>query len=226
MYYFYHFYVICRRIYCTQQAHAYIHTHVRARTHTHKHKSPQQHVSLRSLTPSARITGRVQFDLLPVIRRMHKLRSYSLNNVSAHFLHQRKAEVHYSIISGVHVCVHVCVCVERETVREHVSSVLFFCPEESAYVYIENTIRFVCLGISDVRCVCVLVCVCVCDITSHRLVSWQWWDKKALSCVLLEGKMCIHVCIRYDTHTLTALFDSHSGCLATAATFGQANVAD
>ena len=32
------------------------------------------------------IEGRVQFDMLQVILREHKLRSYSLNSVSAHFL--------------------------------------------------------------------------------------------------------------------------------------------
>lgn len=32
------------------------------------------------------IEGRVQFDLLTAIQRDHKLSSYSLNSVSAHFL--------------------------------------------------------------------------------------------------------------------------------------------
>ena len=32
------------------------------------------------------IEGRIQFDMLQVILREHKLRSYSLNSVSAHFL--------------------------------------------------------------------------------------------------------------------------------------------
>jgi DNA polymerase delta subunit 1 len=30
--------------------------------------------------------GRIQFDMLQIILREHKLRSYSLNSVSAHFL--------------------------------------------------------------------------------------------------------------------------------------------
>ena len=45
------------------------------------------------------IEGRVQFDLLQIIMREHKLRSYSLNNVSAHFLGEQKEDVHYSIIA-------------------------------------------------------------------------------------------------------------------------------
>ena len=40
-------------------------------------------------------------DLLPIIRREHKLRSYSLNNVSFHFLKQQKEDVHYSIIGDL-----------------------------------------------------------------------------------------------------------------------------
>eukprot|EP00486_Rosalina_sp_Unknown_P012192 CAMPEP_0201594458 /NCGR_PEP_ID=MMETSP0190_2-20130828/191769_1 /ASSEMBLY_ACC=CAM_ASM_000263 /TAXON_ID=37353 /ORGANISM="Rosalina sp." /LENGTH=750 /DNA_ID=CAMNT_0048054083 /DNA_START=795 /DNA_END=3044 /DNA_ORIENTATION=- len=47
------------------------------------------------------ISGRVQMDLLPVIRRDHKLRSYSLNAVSYHFLKSQKEDVHYSIIGDL-----------------------------------------------------------------------------------------------------------------------------
>ena len=45
------------------------------------------------------IEGRVQFDLLQAIQRDHKLGSYSLNNVSAHFLGEQKEDVHHSCIS-------------------------------------------------------------------------------------------------------------------------------
>ena len=45
--------------------------------------------------------GRVQMDLLPIIRRAYKLRSYSLNNVAFHFLKQQKEDVHYSIIGDL-----------------------------------------------------------------------------------------------------------------------------
>lgn len=48
------------------------------------------------------ILGRVQLDLLPIIRRDHKLRSYSLNSVSFHFLRQQKEEVAYNMISVLH----------------------------------------------------------------------------------------------------------------------------
>jgi len=37
--------------------------------------------------------------MLQVILREHKLRSYSLNSVSAHFLGEQKEDVHHSIIS-------------------------------------------------------------------------------------------------------------------------------
>lgn len=45
------------------------------------------------------IEGRVQFDLLQAIQRDHKLSSYSLNSVSAHFLGEQKEDVHHSDIS-------------------------------------------------------------------------------------------------------------------------------
>eukprot|EP00899_Mesostigma_viride_P005512 jgi/Mesvir1/14962/Mv14630-RA.2 len=47
------------------------------------------------------IEGRVQFDLLQAIQRDHKLSSYSLNAVSAHFLGEQKEDVHHSIISDL-----------------------------------------------------------------------------------------------------------------------------
>jgi DNA polymerase delta subunit 1 len=37
--------------------------------------------------------------MLQVILREHKLGSYSLNSVSAHFLGEQKEDVHHSIIS-------------------------------------------------------------------------------------------------------------------------------
>jgi len=45
--------------------------------------------------------GRTQFDLLTAIQRDHKLSSYSLNAVSAHFLGEQKEDVHHSIISDL-----------------------------------------------------------------------------------------------------------------------------
>ena len=45
------------------------------------------------------MSGRVQLDMLLVMQRDYKLRSYSLNAVSAHFLGQQKEDVHYSNIS-------------------------------------------------------------------------------------------------------------------------------
>lgn len=43
--------------------------------------------------------GRVQMDLLLIIQRDHKLTSYSLNSVSAHFLKEQKEDVHHSCIA-------------------------------------------------------------------------------------------------------------------------------
>ncbi|XP_063979553.1 DNA polymerase delta catalytic subunit isoform X2 [Diachasmimorpha longicaudata] len=45
--------------------------------------------------------GRVPFDLLLVLVRDYKLRSYSLNAVSYHFLQEQKEDVHHSIISDL-----------------------------------------------------------------------------------------------------------------------------
>ncbi|WUR02821.1 DNA polymerase delta catalytic subunit (DPOD) [Vairimorpha necatrix] len=44
------------------------------------------------------IEGRIIFDLMQIIRREHKLRSYSLNSVSLHFLQEQKEDVpHHSM---------------------------------------------------------------------------------------------------------------------------------
>jgi len=47
------------------------------------------------------IDGRVQFDLLLILVRDHKLRSYTLNAVSFHFLGEQKEDVHHSVISDL-----------------------------------------------------------------------------------------------------------------------------
>ncbi|KAJ3307302.1 DNA-directed DNA polymerase delta [Kappamyces sp. JEL0829] len=47
------------------------------------------------------IEGRIQMDVLQLMQRDHKLRSYSLNSVSAHFLGEQKEDVHHSIISDL-----------------------------------------------------------------------------------------------------------------------------
>ncbi|KAI9221526.1 DNA polymerase family B-domain-containing protein [Blastocladiella britannica] len=48
---------------------------------------------------SVTLDGRLMLDLLPLMQREHKLRSYSLNAVSAHFLGEQKEDVHHSIIT-------------------------------------------------------------------------------------------------------------------------------
>lgn len=48
------------------------------------------------------ITGRVIFDLYPILIREHKLRSFSLNAVSFHFLKEKKEDVHHSLITELH----------------------------------------------------------------------------------------------------------------------------
>ncbi|KAJ9458484.1 DNA polymerase delta catalytic subunit [Diplonema papillatum] len=45
------------------------------------------------------VPGYVLVDLLVVVQREHKLRSYTLNNVSHHFLGEQKEDVHHSIIA-------------------------------------------------------------------------------------------------------------------------------
>ncbi|XP_033645764.1 DNA polymerase delta catalytic subunit-like [Asterias rubens] len=47
------------------------------------------------------IEGRVQFDLLQILQRDHKLRSYRLNAVSYHFLQEQKEDVQHSIITDL-----------------------------------------------------------------------------------------------------------------------------
>ncbi|KAH0479023.1 MAG: uncharacterized protein KVP18_001990 [Porospora cf. gigantea A] len=45
--------------------------------------------------------GRVSLDMLDVTRREHKLKSYTLNFVSGHFLNEQKEDVHYSMIGDL-----------------------------------------------------------------------------------------------------------------------------
>ncbi|RUS92053.1 hypothetical protein EGW08_000266, partial [Elysia chlorotica] len=47
------------------------------------------------------IEGRVQFDLLQILLRDYKLRSYTLNSVSFHFLQEQKEDVQHSIITDL-----------------------------------------------------------------------------------------------------------------------------
>ena len=45
--------------------------------------------------------GRLQLDVLQIMQRDYKLRSYSLNSVCAHFLGEQKEDVHHSIITDL-----------------------------------------------------------------------------------------------------------------------------
>ncbi|EGV65370.1 DNA polymerase delta catalytic subunit [Yamadazyma tenuis ATCC 10573] len=47
------------------------------------------------------IEGRMQLDLLQFVQREYKLRSYTLNSVSAEFLGEQKEDVHHSIITDL-----------------------------------------------------------------------------------------------------------------------------
>ena len=47
------------------------------------------------------LDGRIIFDILQVMQRDYKLRSYSLNSVSAHFLNEQKEDVPHGIISDL-----------------------------------------------------------------------------------------------------------------------------
>lgn len=51
----------------------------------------------------AKFHGRVQTDAYELVERNEKLRSYTLNNVSAALLGERKEDVHYTEISGLHM---------------------------------------------------------------------------------------------------------------------------
>ena len=59
------------------------------------------------------IEGRVQFDLLLIMVRDYKLRSYTLNAVSYHFLQEQKEDVHHSIITdlqnGKNISTYLCI---------------------------------------------------------------------------------------------------------------------
>ncbi|KAJ3379717.1 DNA-directed DNA polymerase delta [Entophlyctis sp. JEL0112] len=50
---------------------------------------------------SINLEGRLQVDVLQIMQRDHKLRSYTLNSVSAHFLGEQKEDVHHSIIADL-----------------------------------------------------------------------------------------------------------------------------
>ena len=73
------------------------------RLHDSSSKAKDTHFSSRAYgtreSKAVNIDGRITFDLLQVFQRDFKLRSYSLNNVSAQFLGEQKEDVHYSIIS-------------------------------------------------------------------------------------------------------------------------------
>eukprot|EP00051_Salpingoeca_urceolata_P010275 m.125101 g.125101 ORF g.125101 m.125101 type:complete len:1107 (+) comp16646_c1_seq1:2250-5570(+) len=50
---------------------------------------------------STSMEGRMPFDVLQVLQRDYKLRSYTLNAVSAHFLNEQKEDVHHSKITDL-----------------------------------------------------------------------------------------------------------------------------
>ncbi|ORY41158.1 hypothetical protein LY90DRAFT_661817 [Neocallimastix californiae] len=50
---------------------------------------------------SINLDGRIDFDVLPMMQRDHKLRSYTLNSVCNHFLGEQKEDVHHSIITDL-----------------------------------------------------------------------------------------------------------------------------
>lgn len=48
------------------------------------------------------LDGRIIFDLFQILKREHKLRSFSLNAVAYHFLKEKKEDVHHSMITDLH----------------------------------------------------------------------------------------------------------------------------
>lgn len=75
------------------------------------------------------IDGRLQLDILQVMQRDYKLRSYTLNAVCAHFLGEQKEDVHHSIITELQngtadsrrrlavYCLKVCHCLGSTDLR-------------------------------------------------------------------------------------------------------------
>ncbi|RWR98569.1 DNA polymerase delta catalytic subunit-like protein, partial [Dinothrombium tinctorium] len=49
----------------------------------------------------ANLNGRVQVDVLQIVKRDHKLRSYKLNAVAEHFLNEKKDDVKFTEIAGL-----------------------------------------------------------------------------------------------------------------------------
>lgn len=45
--------------------------------------------------------GRLQLDILQLMQREYKLRSYTLNSVCAQFLGEQKEDVHHSVITDL-----------------------------------------------------------------------------------------------------------------------------
>lgn len=72
------------------------HSRVRMRDTTFSSKAYGTH-EYKDLT----IEGRLQFDVYMALQRDHKLSSYTLNAVSAHFLGEQKEDVHHSAISDL-----------------------------------------------------------------------------------------------------------------------------
>lgn len=52
-------------------------------------------------TKETMLDGRLQLDILQLMHRDHKLRSYSLNAVCAQFLGEQKEDVHHSVITDL-----------------------------------------------------------------------------------------------------------------------------
>ncbi|KXS16767.1 DNA polymerase delta catalytic subunit [Gonapodya prolifera JEL478] len=70
-----------------------------------KTEAKDQHFSSKALgtrdSKALNLSGRIQFDVLNIMQREHKLRSYTLNAVSAHFLGEQKEDVDHSIITDL-----------------------------------------------------------------------------------------------------------------------------
>lgn len=50
---------------------------------------------------SSDVEGRVKMDMLEIIRRDYKLKSYTLNATAAEFLKEQKEDVHYSQLADL-----------------------------------------------------------------------------------------------------------------------------
>ena len=100
--------------------------------------------------------GRVTLDVLQILQRDYKLRSYTLNSVSAHFLGEQKEDVHHSIITDLQN--------GNDQTRRRLA---VYCMKDAYLPLRSGSALFLCWA---VLCCVVLCCaVCLCTTAPHSL---------------------------------------------------------